>query len=70
MKFIVVPGRHGDVSDDAVLRGVAEGLSEFFPVPQHPHPILAWLRSAPDEHAGGQQAPGQDVVPREVLNEA
>lgn len=70
MTFKVVASRHGDETDDALLRGIADGLGELFPVPQHPRHVLTWLSSAAGENGGGEQTPLQDMPPREMLHEA
>lgn len=71
MKFIVVPTRHDDTPDHAVLSGIAHGLSELFPVPQHPGGVLRWLGSPSEDRIGlREQGSGPGPVPGEMFDEA
>lgn len=71
MKFIVVPARHDDEPEQAVLSGVAQGLSELFPVPQHPGGVLRWLSSPAGERIGlRDQGAGPGPSPGEMLDQA
>jgi hypothetical protein len=71
MKFKVVPTRHDDTLDDAVLSGIAHGLSELFPVPQHPGGVLRWLGSPSEERIGFRdQGDGPGPAPGEMFDEA
>ena len=54
MSFTVVNGREDHELEDAVRRGVAEGLARLLGVPKHPDSVQAML----DQNARGEQAPG------------
>lgn len=54
MSFTVVDRKDDQEQEDAVRRGVAEGLARLLGVPKHPDSVQAML----DQNARGEQAPG------------
>ncbi len=70
MPFLFIPAWSGDAPDRAILQGIAEGLNDLFPVPQHPGSVAIWLTSADgDQAAHREQAPRHEGSPREMFHE-
>lgn len=53
MSFTVVKGRDDHALDDAVRRGVADGLARLLGVPKHPDSVQAML-----DNDGGAEGDG------------
>lgn len=71
MPFLTIPAWSGDAPDRAILQGIAEGLNDLFPLPQHPGAVVIWLDSADGRQAGhDEEAAHQDRAPRDMLHES
>ncbi|GJD37351.1 hypothetical protein QO012_004440 [Methylobacterium aerolatum] len=71
MALITIPAWSSATPDSGVVRGVAEGLGEIFPVPQHPGSVLVWLGSTVGDPPSGHESSLRDGGSnRDVLHEA
>jgi hypothetical protein len=62
MSFTVVSPRHDDRHEDGLLRGIANGLAQMFPVLDHPERVLSLMALNPLQADEDDQTNGDELV--------
>lgn len=62
MGFTVVSPKHDDRHEEGLLRGVANGLAQMFPVLDHPERVLSLIAMSPIKADEDDQTAGDQLV--------
>lgn len=62
MSFTIVRGRDDHALDDAVRRGVADGLARLLGVPKHPDSVQAMLDNDDRTESDGPEPPVRSLA--------